>query len=130
MTAETATRPVATGALIDEYWAVREEKRRLEADIKEAETRIEAIEKALMEKMDKEGIDKATGRKATASITTNVVADVQDWDALWPYIAKNKLWHLVQKRVSDPAYRELLELGKKVPGVAPFAKRKLNLRSL
>jgi hypothetical protein len=39
-------------------------------------------------------------------------------------------FHLLQKRVSEPAYRELLEKGKKVPGVQPFTARKLNLRSL
>jgi hypothetical protein len=83
-----------------------------------------------MERMKSEGIEKATGSKASVSLSSTVVADVQDWDAFWPYIAKNKFWHLVQKRVSDPAYRELLDLGKKVPGVQPFTKHAVLVRTL
>lgn len=124
------TKAPTTGATIDQLWTVREEKRRLEGEIKEVEERLKEIELELMERMEHDGLEKATGSKASASITFSTVADVQDWDKFWPYIAKNKYWHLVQRRVSDPAYRELLEAGKKVPGVQPFTKRRLNLRSL
>lgn len=123
-------RPPTTGALIDQHWAAREEKRHLEEQAKEVEAKIKEIEAQLFERLDAEGLEKATGSKASISISSSVVADVQDWDALWPYIAKNKLFHMVQRRISDPAYRELLELGKKVPGVQPFTNRRLNLRSL
>ena len=125
-----AGKPASTGALIDQLWAAREEKRKVEAILKETEEAIKGIEEQVMERLGAEGLEKATGSKATVSVTSSVVADVQDWEALWPFIAKNKFWHLVQRRVSDPAYRELIEMGKKVPGVQPFTKRKLNLRSL
>lgn len=126
----TTSKPASTGALIDQLWAAREEKRKIEATLKETEEAIKDIEEQVMERLGSEGLEKATGSKATVSVTTSVVADVQDWDKLWPFIAKNKFWHLVQRRVSDPSYRELLDMGKKVPGVQPFTKRKLNLRSL
>lgn len=125
-----AQRPATIGTLIDKMWKAREEKRELEAKVKEAEEAIRDLEDQLMERMEAEGTDKAAGTKASVSISASVVADVQDWDAFWPYVAKNKYWHLIQKRVSDPAYRELLDMGKKVPGVQPFTKRKLNLRSI
>ena len=53
----------------------------------------------------------------------------QVFDAYWQkqHISRTKAWHLLQRRVSDPAYRELLELGKKVPGVEPFNKRTLSV---
>lgn len=126
-----AKTPVPTmGALIDSIWAAREEKRRLEAEIKKIEAVIGEHQTQLMERMEAEGTDKAQGSKASVSISKNVVADVKDWDAFWPYIAKNKFFHLVQRRVSDPAYRELLEAGKNVPGVEPFTKHTLTVRSL
>lgn len=128
--AAVKAKPPTTGALIDQYWAAREEKRRLEADVKEVETKLKEIEAQLLERMDAEGLEKATGSKAGASISTNTVANVEDWDVFWAYIIKNKYTHLLQRRVSDPSYRELLEAGKKVPGVAPFIKRTLNVRSL
>lgn len=128
--AKPATRPVPTGKLIDQIWAAREEKRRLEVEVKEVETVMAELEQQLMESMEAEGLEKAIGTKASVSITTSTVADVKDWDEFWKYIFKNKFSHLLQRRVSEPAYRELLEAGKKVPGVEPFNKRKLNLRSL
>ncbi len=129
-TVKVTARPATTGAIIDNIWAMREEKRRLETEVKEVEGRIKAAQEQLMERMQQEGIEKATGSKASVSLSTTVVADVQDWDLFWPYVAKNKFWHLVQKRVSDPAYRELLDLGKKVPGVQPFTKHTVNVRTL
>lgn len=132
-TATAKARPATTGALIDQLWAAREEKRKLEGQLKEIEKIISGeggLEGQLMERMDAEGMVKGTGTKASISITSVVTADVQDWDAFYPYIAKNKYWHLLQKRPSDPGVRELWDQGKKVPGVVPFTKRKLNLRSL
>ena len=44
------------------------------------------------------------------------------------YVYKTKQGHLLQRRVSDPAFRELLDHGKKVPGTQPFIKARLNVR--
>lgn len=130
ITAPAKTKPASTGSLIDRLWATREEKRRIEAELKEVDESIKAQEETLMLSLDSEGLEKATGKKASVSVSSSVSADVQDWDEFWKYILKNKFTHLLQRRVSDPAYRELLEAGKKVPGVQPFPKRRLNLRSL
>ena len=133
MVAKTKAKPAAAptmGSLIDAIWAERDQKRHLEAQIKQIEERIAEFQTQLMERMDAEGTDKAQGSKAGVSISKNVVADVKDWDALWAYIAKNKYYGLVQRRVTETAYRELLDLGKNVPGVEPFTKRTLNVRSL
>lgn len=126
-----ATVPAPTmGALIDAIWASREEKRRLAGQIKEVELVIAEYEEQLMERMTAEGTDKAQGSKAGVSISSNTVANVEDWDAFWAFVIKKKYTHLLQRRVSDPAYRELLEAGQNVPGVEPFTKRTLNVRSL
>jgi hypothetical protein len=130
MATAVRTRAPSVGATIDQIWAVREEKRNLEAQVKEVSAKIEELEGQLMERLEKEGLEKAAGTKASVSIGSSVVADVQDWDSFWAYILKNKYTHLLQRRVSEPAYRELLDAGKKVPGVQPFTKRKLNIRTV
>lgn len=130
MTTKLKTKSASLGAVIDQIWAAREEKRRLEAEVGEIEAKISELEQQLIERLDAEGLDRATGSKATVSVSTNTVANVTDWDAFWQFILKNKYTHLLQRRVSDPAYRELLEQGKKVPGVEPFLKRRLNVRSI
>ena len=120
------------GSVIDTMWALREEKREADAVVKAIEDKIAAQEEVIYERFEKEGLKKADGTKASISIGEATVASVTDWDALWAYAAKNKYFHLFQKRVSDPAWRELMEKnkGKGVPGTEAFTKRKLNLRSL
>lgn len=124
------SRAPSVGASIDQLWALRESKRELEAKIKVLDDAIKADEEALMDRLEKEGLEKATGTKAGVSISKNVVANVEDWDKFWGFISKTKNYQLVQRRVSDPAYRELMEMGTKIPGVLPFTKTRLNVRSL
>lgn len=130
-TAKTTKTPTTLlkGTTVDKLVGLRNKKRDLEASVKSLEGQIEELQSQLLEEMETAGVDKFSGKLGTVSISTNVVANVEDWDALYPYIAKNKLWHLLQRRVSDPAYRELLDAGKKVPGVQPFSKKRLNLRA-
>ena len=120
------------GSVIDDMWALREKKRKADLVVKGIEEEIAAQEIVVFDRLEKEGLKKADGTKASVSIGEATVASVTDWDALWAYAAKNKYFHLFQKRVSDPAWRELMEKnkGKGVPGTEAFTKRKLNLRSL
>lgn len=128
--ARVAQQLMPLGTTIDAFSAIREEKRKLEASLKTVEEKYRAAEEALMERMEKEGCDKASGKTATISITSSQSTNVIDWDDLWKYIFKMKYTHLLQRRVSDPAIREILESGKKVPGTEQFTKKRLNLRAL
>jgi hypothetical protein len=123
-----STRAPSLGALIDQMWSLREKKRELEASVKDLDGQLSDLESTLMEQMAEQGVDKMSGAMATVSISTNTVAQVEDWESFLAYIYKKKYGHLLQRRVSDPAYRELLEQGVAVPGVSPFSKQRLNLR--
>jgi hypothetical protein len=126
----TKLRLVGTiGGMVDELHELRERKRALEAQVSEIETKYSEIEQQLLAKLEAENSDKGSGKKASVSVTSTIVATVTDWDALYAYIQKHKYWHLLQRRPSDPAFRELWEQGKKVPGAESFSRKKLNLRS-
>lgn len=122
--------PPSLGATTDKMWQLREDKRALDAKLKVVEGQIKELETTLFDLLDAQDTRKAEGKKASVSIGEAVVANVENWDALWPYIVKNKFFHLIQKRVSDPGMRELWALKKVVPGVQPFTKRTLSVRSL
>lgn len=124
----TKLRTPSLGLQIDALFKLRERLREIQQQEKDQSELIGAAETVLMETMEREGVDKSTGKLATVSISEVVTGNVVDWDALWAYIYKNKFGHLLQRRVSDPAVRELFETKGKVPGVEPFTKRKLNLR--
>lgn len=119
------------GSLIDKLEAVREKKRQLAEQDKVLSAQYAELEATLLQRLDADGTQKASSKKATVSISEIVVAEV-NWELAWPLIAKNP--QLVQRRASDPAFRELFEQkGEKFMakyGMTPFVKRKLNLRSL
>lgn len=118
------------GAEIDDLWAVRESKRRIEEQLTEIKKTIAEKEKLLLERMDREGLSKSTGSCATISVTENVKPSVVDWDAFYKFIARTKYYHLLERRPSVTGCRELFELKGKIPGVVPFSQRQINIRTL
>ena len=118
------------GAKIDALHALREEKRQLEELLKAKAQEIDLAENDLIEQMDQQNITKSTGSKATVSISTSVKPSVEDWDAFYAYIHKNKYYHLLERRPSVTGCRELFDHKGAIPGVVPFTQRKLNIRSV
>lgn len=122
------------GKLIDKLNDVREKRRKLAEQDKALAAEYAELEETVKQRLAAEGMDKATGKKATVSTSSVTVANVKDWDAFHAFIKKSGHFHLLQRRVSDPAFRELLEQkGEKAlqkVGVEPFTKVNLNLRAL
>lgn len=118
------------GSRIDSLSQLREDKRALEEKIKIIEESYRELEEALMEDLKKQGMDKATGKKATVSISSTVVGNLVDDEKFYAYVKRTGYFHLLQRRLSDPAIRELLESKGSIPGVEPFVKKRLNLRTL
>lgn len=116
------------GLQIDALFKMREKLREIQQQEKDQLELISTTEAMLMETMEAEGVEKSTGKLATASISEIASANVVDWDVFGAYVLKNKYLHLLQRRISLPGIRELLESKGKVPGVEPFTQRKLNLR--
>lgn len=123
-----ALSPAPIGKIIDKMFDLREQRRRLEEEAAKLEADYKAQEEMLMERMGKENTDKAAGKKASVSITTGVVANVTDWAKVEAFVKKTGNFQLFQRRVSDPAFRELMESKGPVPGMEPFTKKKVNLR--
>lgn len=112
---------------------------RKRAEIRTAEAHVTALkadktklEETILIELDKEGLSKATGSRATVSISKIIVPTVENWDKLYAYIARNKAFHLLERRPASKPWREEVESrnGKAIPGVSEFEKTSLNLRSL
>lgn len=118
------------GGRIDSLNELREAKRKLEAEIKTIDETYGKLEEELLEMLEKQGMDKATGKAATVSISRSTSASIEDDTAFFAYVKKTGHFHLLQRRLSDPAVRELLESKGSIPGLKPFTKKRLNLRAL
>lgn len=123
------TRRVSLGSKIDKVFKLREEIRSDEAKINAKKEKLEALKADLIQTMDDQGIESSRGTSATVSITESIQPAVKDWDKFYPWLYKNKAGYLMFKRLSAPAYRELLESrnGRAIPGVESFNQKKLNI---
>lgn len=118
------------GQLVDKLWAKREMKRKLEEEkMKPLEKEIAQLQEDIMDRMGQQELEGGRGRKASASITEEVVANITDFEALCKYVKRTGYFHLFHRRISNPAFRELAAK-KPVPGLEAFTKKKLNLTTL
>lgn len=115
------------GTNIDKIHNLREQKRDLEAQIKAVEGEIADLESSLIDQMDSSGLDSARGKHASVTITESVKPSVEDWDAFYQFINRNKYYHLLERRPSVTGCRELFEQKGAIPGVVPFKKRSLRI---
>lgn len=117
------------GGKIDALFALREKKRAHEESIKELEKNMGTLQAELITQLQAEGITSSRGKKASISISENVVPQVEDWEAFYKYIGRRKYFHLLERRPSTSGCRELFEKNGRIPGVVPHTKITLNLRT-
>lgn len=116
------------GTLAAQRDQLREEKRALEAQVKELDSQLRDNEAEILELMGAQGVTRTGVGPYTMSISEQSVANVQDWDAVNDYIRAHDAFHLYQRRLSNGAYNEILAGGESIPGVEPFTKVSLNFR--
>jgi len=68
------------------------------------------------------------GKRITVSVNTETVANVNDWAEFEEYVYENRALYLLQRRPSNPSYREEIAVKGVVPGVEPFTKQRLSLK--
>jgi hypothetical protein len=55
---------------------------------------------------------------------------VENWEEFYKYIARTKKFELLQKRLGEGAAQELIDDGKKVPGLGTFTVVKVSLTAV
>lgn len=123
-------RPATLGKLIDRMWEQREKKRAKQTEIELLEAQIEETEALILTRLDDEEVDTGRGKKAAVSIGETICFSISDFERFAKYVRRNNYFHLFQRRVSDLAVRELYQGNRVVPGLTPFKRRRINLRSL
>ena len=119
------------GNLIAQIEKVNAEIAEISAKDKDARARKQTIEADLMALMDSQQTRVSEYNGKRISITESEEPNVTDWDAFLAAAVKGKYLHLIQRRISAPAWRELRALkGKDVVGTEVFVKRSLSVRSV
>ena len=100
-------------------FAAKGKKTELNRQITELNVRIRDYELRIWHLMDAEepSLLKFATSTGTIYISPQVVPKVVDWDAFYGYIRKTEAFHMLERRPSRAAFRELHEAHKPVPGV-------------
>ena len=115
---------------VDRWFMLREQKRGLEAQIKEVNAEMAQLHDELLARCDEVGTSTARGQLASVTVTETVVPTIDDGGAVADWVMENDGLYLLHRRVSSGPWRELLDTGETVPGITPFTKRALSLTKL
>lgn len=114
--------------LAEERDRLREAKRELERQVTALDEQLKANEQDIIEIADQTGLTRFAVGKLSFSISENTVGQVEDWDQVYDFIHQNRAFHLLQRRLSNAAYKELLDAGEAPEGINPVTLRSLNMR--
>jgi len=117
------------GKLIEILQSVRLERAEYERKSKALGKQQEDLEFLVIKQLQELQLEKASHNGITVEPKRETYPHVEDWGAFYDFILENKYMHLLEKRPTVTGYRELLALGRAVPGVVPYVKTKLSVRT-
>jgi hypothetical protein len=119
--------PKTLGACIDLLYAWGQERAALNRQAEQLKPRETQLTDHIFDTFSKDDLNGAIGKVAKASVIRTEVPTVKDWPKFYAYVAKNKAFDLLQRRVSSAAVRERWEAKKVVPGIEKFTALSLGL---
>jgi phage shock protein A len=110
----------SVGELIDRVATVDMELDALKMKMKELGKKRSAIEVKLMSALEKQKVNKATGKLAHAKLDSRRHPSIKDMKKFNKYVKANDAFDLYQRRINSTAYFDRLKEGEEVPGVDVF----------
>ncbi len=104
------------GEAIDTLYQARVARLAMARDIKELQAKESAAKAEVFQLLKEAGLEKASGKLATAGITKDDIPIIADWDKVHAYIKENDRFDLLQRRIGVVAWRDLFKDGILVPG--------------
>ena len=125
----TTAVPSLDGETVNALADVRQQIKGLNDQLSALNERKQQLERSLIHGMEAIGLKRLATDNATISVTTEMVPQVTDWAAFGPYVIESDALHLLQRRPSVAACRELTAEGEAIPGVEMYELTKLNFRT-
>lgn len=119
--------PKTPGEAIDLLYKTRSERLALEKQADDVKKLESALQEHILSQFDKNKLEGARGSLATATVTVDETAKVEDWDEFVKYVMKKKDFTLLHKRCSVTAVAERWANNELVPGIARIPVTKLHL---
>lgn len=120
------------GALIEERLAIKAAYDELNRATKEKKRELDAVEFRLLEALDALGTETARAHGHTVAVNESVKGNIADYDEFIEFVRDNDAWFLLERRISNPAFREMLAErdGEDIPGLTAFNRRTVSVRKV
>lgn len=115
------------GEAIDTLYQARAARLAMAKEVKELQVKESAAKAEVLKLLGESGLAKASGKLATAGITSEDIPYVKNWDEVYSYIKSNDRFDLLQKRIGVVAWRDLFKDGILVPGTEATVDTDLSL---
>lgn len=131
MPAQQSGKTKTLGSKISALGKFKAQIDKLNKDLSELKKQREELELEIIKDLETDGTTMGSNRVATVSISEQEVAHATDPEVAIAWMRKTNNMQLLQRRFSNPAYRELMarRRGKKIPGIDTFVKKSLNYRA-
>ena len=125
--------PKSLALAVDLYYSKREERLALQRQVDTIQADETLLKTHLIDNIPKSDATGIAGKLARVSVTTKVIGQPEDWDAIWAYCAKNRTkggFALLNRALNQKTIQEIWESGKEVPGVKAFTTINLSVNKL
>ena len=127
---EEFTLPETLAKCADMLYSTRQARLELDKKVEELKRREAMLLEHLIDSLPVSDATGVAGRIARATVVTKEEPQVENWDDFYGYVHKNKAYHLLQRRISGPAIKELWENRKIVKGVGKVIVKSISLNKL
>lgn len=114
----------------DEVLAVALKIKKLEDQVKILEDEESQLKEELRLAADGQNLTQGGGTKSKWTIEPQVVPQATDWDAFYPWMARKKWFHLLQRRPAVKACQELWSQGITIPGIDKYTTMKVTVKGV
>lgn len=123
--------PSTPGAVADQLYRLIEQRRELEAKVRELKEQETALKEFLLENLPEHGAEGIAGRLCRVNIIYKTLPIAEDWEAVHAWVRRNANkggFAILQKRLNQSAVKEILDSGKTIPGVGTMETKDLSIR--
>lgn len=113
--------------LVDSYVNVREQRLALEREVLKLKEAEEDLKRTIVAKFQEQGLKALGGQLGLVKMTELDEPKAENWELIYDYVAEHEAWHLLHKRLTTTAIKELWDDGKTVPGVGHQTVYKLSV---
>jgi len=116
------------GKSIDYLYRIKQIKAKLNRRIKNLNEASAEVEQNLIRLIEEQGVKGLHSATASATISEESFGDIENFEEFEAYLIETNSLFLLQRRLSQVAYRDLKSAGETIPGTKDFTKTTLSLR--